>query len=307
MRRGLFFYSVLLSVICAGLLAGTATAAPAKRAEEVEPPTGFELQGTNGYTISGSAHLAGPWGGAEFALMARRGNETVTYSVPAKVTPNSIRADLGKLGRVNLVLRKSGQDETTHPKCSRDSWTYEAGTWEGVIEFNGEAGYTRVRATQAVGLPWAALAGFCNERSTGESVGPGRPGARLKGISYAGGRTVKFQINKNRRDGKTLFTAYLAEREHGIRIRRELSGVAPANAFRYDPRVRTATVYPPAPFSGSGHLRRTPNAVSPIWTGSLTLAFPGRSVALAGPSFHVSLEHARRTHGNNSGALTVGI
>jgi hypothetical protein len=84
-----------------------------------------------------------------FVLTARRGNESVSYSAPAKVTPDSIRADLGRLGHVHLVLRRSGQEATAGEKCLNHSETYEAGTWEGLIEFNGEAGYTRARATQA--------------------------------------------------------------------------------------------------------------------------------------------------------------
>lgn len=310
MRRSFVVYSVLLSMIWAALLTGTASAAPAAPAEEVGAPVGFELRGTHGYAISGSAYLPGPGRRGEFALTAQRGDEAVTYSVAAKVTANSIRANLGSLGRVDLSLRRSGEEKSAHVKCLHYSESYEAGTWEGLIEFNGEGGYSRARATQAVGLPILLLfakARICQERSSGETFGPGVPGARLKGVSYADGRTVRFQINKNRRGGKTLFTASLAERERGIHIYRKLGGIAPAAAFRYDRRVRTATLDPPAPFAGSAHLRRSRNAVSPFWTGNLTLAFPGRTVPLAGPDFHVSLEHARQTHGNDSGNITVGI
>jgi hypothetical protein len=310
MPRGFVLYSVLLATICAALTAGTATAAPTRRGEEVGPPVGFELQGTNGYTIFGAAYQAGYAGPAGLVLTARRGAEVVRYSTPARVTPHSIRADLGKLGRVDLALHKSGQEETTHLKCLHDSETFETGTWEGLIEFNGEEGYTRARATQAVGLPSLPLlagGGACNRQSSGEALGARQPGARLKGSSFAGGRTIRFQVNKNRRGGETRFTASLAERERGIRIFRELSGTAPANAFHYDQRVRTATLSLPAPFSGSGHLRRSQNAVSPLWTGNLTLSFPGRSVPLAGPSFHVTLEHAKQTFGEDPNSISVGF
>jgi hypothetical protein len=111
---------------------------------------------------------------------------------------------------------------------------------------------------------------------------------------------VKFQINKNRPGGKTIFKASLAERRDGIKIFRELSGVAPAGAFRYDPKVRTATLNPPAPFAGTARLTRGKNSVSPLLTGDLKLAFPGHTVRLAGPDVHVSLEHARLTHGDSA-------
>jgi hypothetical protein len=66
----------------------------------------------------------------------------------------------------------------------------------------------------------------------------------------------------------------------------------PASAFRYDPDLRTATLSPPAPFSGSATLARSRNSVPPTWTGHLAIEFPGREVALAGPGMNVHLEHA---------------
>lgn len=310
MRRGFVVYSVILALVFAVLTAGIATAAPPGPTETIGPPTGFELQGTDGYTIFGSAYGAGFGRPGGLVLTVRRGEEVVTYSAPAKVTAHSIRADLGRLGRVDLVLHKSGEEETAHLGCLRDSETFEAGTWQGMVEFDGEAGYTHARATQLVGLPSLSVLAegpVCNQQSSGESFGPGERGARLKAASYARGRTIDLQINKNRRRGVTLFTASLLERRRGIRIHRELSGTAPADAFRYDQKVRTATLDLPAPFSGSGHLRRSPNAVAPLWTGNLTLAFPGRTVPLAGPDFHVSLEHAEQTHGEDAGSISFGI
>ena len=84
-------------------------------------------------------------------------------------------------------------------------------------------------------------------------------------------------------------------------------GVTASNAFRYDRHLRTATLSPPAPFSGSASLKRSRNLLSPLWTGNLTVAFPGRSVRLAGPAVHVSLVHARLTKGDNPSSITVGF
>jgi hypothetical protein len=225
------------------------------------------------------------------------------------VTTNRVHANLGRFGRIDMALHLSGAESTAREKCLHRTETYEAGTYEGSFEFKGEGGYTEARATQVAALPTSYFPGvnFCNRQtSSGESFGPGEPGARLKGISYAAGRVLKFEINKNRRHGKTLFTASLAERAGGIKIYRELSGVAPANAFRYDPKVRSATLSPPAPFAGSASLRRNQNMVSPLWSGNLTLAFPGHTVPIAGPAVHVSLEHARLEYGNESGTFSFG-
>jgi hypothetical protein len=82
--------------------------------------------------------------------------------------------------------------------------------------------------------------------------------------------------------------------------------VVPSNAFRYAEDLHTATLGPPAPFSGSASASRSPNAVFPLWRGNLALDFPGRAnTALAGPGVHVSLVHARFTRSNSS-SIKVG-
>jgi hypothetical protein len=302
--------AVLLGLACMVLLAGTASAATPPVAEAPYPPGGFKLQGSHGFSISVAAYSEEDESGhGEITVTAGRAHEFVSYTAPAQVTTDSIRARLGTLGRVDMVLNRSGRDETVNPPCFHHPESFETGTYEGVFEFHGEGGYTDARATRAAAVP--SLSVFsrrigCNGGSSGESFGPGEPGARLLGVSYANGRTVKFQINKNRPGGKTIFTASLAERRAGIKIFRELNGVAPAGAFHYDPKVRTATLSPPAPFAGTAHLTRRRNSVSPLLDGDLKLTFPGHTVRLAGPEVHVSLEHARLTHGNG-GNITVGI
>jgi hypothetical protein len=301
---------VLLGVACTFLLAGTASAAAPQPAEAPSPPGGFRLQGSHGFSISVAAYSEVDGSGhGEIIVTASRAHEFASYSAPAQVTTDLIRARLGTLGRVDMVLNRSGREETVNPPCFHHPERFETGTYEGVFEFNGEGGYSDARATRAAAVPSLAVYSRrigCNGGSSGESFGPGEPGARLLGVSYANGRTVKFQINKNRPTAKAIFIASLAERRGGIKIFRELNGVAPAGAFHYDPKVRTATLSPPAPFTGTAHLTRSRNSVSPLLGGDLALTFPGHTVRLAGPGVHVSLEHARLTHGDG-GNISVGI
>jgi hypothetical protein len=194
---------------------------------------------------------------------------------------------------VDLHLDPSGEKRTIPIKCSHgDTFTYEPGIYEGILEFNGEEEYTRVSQTQVPLRP--QLTSFCGGgRGYGESIGPDAPGARLRGVSYAHGRTLSFQVNKNRPGARTVYEASLRERREGIVIDREVWGVAPAAAFRFPHDLQTATLSPTAPFSGSASLSRSRSSISPIWTGSLALDFPGRSnVPLAGSAVHVSLAHA---------------
>jgi len=263
---------------------------------------GFRLHGSNGYTISVAAYSEGGSKGI-LGIAAHRRGASAYYRAPASVTADSIRADLGSLGKVDVVRRPSGREKTVHPRCLGGAWTYEPGTYEGLIEFNGEEGYTRAKASRVAELPEPLVFlgnAPCGD-GYGEAIGPSEPGARLRGASFAHGRSLTFQVNKNSPKARTVFTATLRERRGGILIGRELTGVEKPSAFRFDSNLRTATLTPGAPFSGSASLSRSENSVSPIWTGGLKLAFPGHSgVSLAGPGVHVSLVHARFTRSQGS-------
>lgn len=146
---------------------------------------------------------------------------------------------------------------------------------------------------------------YCGDRNSAESRGPREPGARLAGVSYADGRVLEFQVNKNHPDGTTLFSASLTERLDGVRIHRDVAGIATASAFRYNGDLKSAVLSPPAPFSGSASLRYDKNSASPLFTGNLRLAFPGRTVRIAGPDVHVSLVHAHLKRGHGP-TVTIG-
>ena len=304
MRRPKTISVLPLVLAFASLLAATPTAA-APGAEEEAAPLGFTLKGTHGYLISVSPSLSIS-GREGIDITVSRGNEAASYTAPAEVTPESIRAGLGRLGRIDLVFHSSGQKKKADVGCLSHSETYEAGTYDGVFEFDGERGFTRARATSVAARPaLESLARrFCRQHSSGESRGPNLPGARLAGVSFAHGRTLMFRVNKNRPTGRTVFSASLAERRDGIRIFRESSGVAPARAFRWGKHLRTATLSPPRPFAGSATVRRTRDAVSPHFSGDLTFSFPGHTVRMAGPEVHVNLVHARLTRGNDPSSIS---
>jgi hypothetical protein len=305
-------------IICLGLMSLACVALPAAAAaegfitvatsESGVVATGFKLHGSNGYSISAVAYSDGTSDMGEIDFIASRHDASVSYRAPAIVTKDTIRADLGGVAKVDVVLHPSGRQKTVHPKCFGDAVTYELGTYEGVIEFNGEEGYTRARERRVAQLPALLLfagSGSCGS-GYGEVTGSGEPGARLRGVSFAHGRSLSFQVNKNSPRAQTVFTASLRERRDGILIDRELAGFAPPSAFRFDPHLRTATLSSSAPFSGSASLSRSRNSLAPIWTGDLKLAFPGRSgMSLAGPAVHVSLVHARFTR-SNSASVEIG-
>lgn len=258
----------------------------------------FELEGSNGYTIHFGAYsdpyIEGNNRRSELGVgIFREGDSGVaSYRTHAIVSDPYIKADLGPYGKVDLVRRPSGRKRTIPVRCTGgDTFTYEPAVYEGIVEFRGDGGFTAGRATQVRALP--LISSFCGGGSgRGESRGSDEQGARLKGISWARGRYLSFQVNKNHKRGRALFESQVRERRDGVSIYRAVEGWLPASSFRYDQELETATLSPPAPFSGSAHLSRVPNSVAPLWSGDLAIEFPGRRVALAGRGVNVTLDHA---------------
>lgn len=294
----------VLALLLSGLLAAPAVAPAAEKPvsyDESEFPgefVQFKLEGGNGYSIYVGASSEPLFEGGDgksrlgIAVFREGTNGVASYGVPAIVSDSYVKADLGPFGRVDLVRRPSGRKRTIPIRCSGgDTFTYEPAVYEGIVEFRGEQGYTSARATQVRRLP--LITETCGGGSgKGESRGSDERGARLAGTSFAHGRLLKFQINKNHPRGRAPFSAELRERRDGVSIYRSLEGWLPASSFRYDPDLKTATLSPPAPFSGSATLRRAANSVMPLWSGDLAIEFLGRKVSLAAPGVNVNLVHA---------------
>jgi hypothetical protein len=257
----------------------------------------FQLEGTNGYDIGMYAFSERRDGRGEVFVGASRGEDRyrsgASYTAPAIVSEDFVKADLGPFGRVDLALHPSGEEKKIDIKCSKQTYPFETGTYEGVFEFEGEQGYIRASATRIPFQP--PITSFCGGGyGKGESRGPGERGARLQGISFAHGSRLSFQVNKNHpKRGRVPFSAELRERHDGIRIYRGVEGFAPANSFHFDPNLRSASLHLPSPFSGTATLGRRPDSVTPSWTGDLSVDFVGHSnVRLAGPGVFVSITHA---------------
>jgi hypothetical protein len=306
-RRGIFGLGLVV------LLAALVPAAGALGARSVDRFQGFgttfELQGSNGYALWVSAYSKRRDGRGWISIAAGRNDGVAFYRAPARVrgeaakdsTATSIEADLGKLGRVDLLLNRSGREESFRFKCGGPKETYEPGVYEGTFEFEGESGYTRAVASSVPLEPGLfSLSIGCSGSGYGETSGPGTVGARLKGLSFAHDRILTFQVNKNNPHSRVVYSASVRERRAGIYIYRTTEGTAGSDAFHFDPELRSATLSPPAPFSGSATASSDPDSLLLGWHGNLELAFPGRTIPLAGPGVHVSLAHAHYTRSNSS-------
>lgn len=252
----------------------------------------FRVEASNGYRILAIASSERADGLGEIVLFVlKKDHVGAIYEAPAVLSATRIDADLGALGKVALDVAPSGRRVMARG-CDEGvgEHDYEPLVFSGGFEFHGEEGYT-----DAVSLPrdfsLLPLRLVCGTSFLGGGSGPNLPGAQLKLRLPA--KRLSLQFDKNRPAGRTRLEANLHEERGEIRIQRFLTTYVGAGAFRYDPRLRTATIDPPAPFSGHGTFHRYA-APANRWRGDLTVDFPGRpDVALTGSPARISLVHAR--------------
>lgn len=289
-------------ILCLCVVAFAVHAAPA--AAEGEAETGafgsFRLKGTNGYSILALALSKPQFKHGEILIFAGkrsgRGLESAIYLASATVTPDTIEADLGPVGGIELRFEPSRPPERVHASCKRGgSVTFEPGVWVGEIEIAGEEGFTRVHRTRTKAIPNPLLETGCGVTGIGETGGHGVVGGRLIARSATRKHSIYLQANKNHRGARVRVEASLEERRDGLVVSREVVSFSSPSSFSFDPELRIATLAPPAPFSGSASFHREAKPANQ-WAGGLSVDFPGRAgVPLAGRSFNSALGHWKRT------------
>jgi hypothetical protein len=272
---------------------------PAAASAEEEPPPDagllipFELKASNGYEILGLAGSPGLGRPGALLLMVTGKHGSATYSVPAQVDRDSVSADLGALGSIDLEVVETGGKRTYRSSCG-DKHPIEIPNLEyrGTISFRGEGGYTRADVDSAKAEPQFVLDLVCGA-SGGEAGGGSLPGAKLttRTTKTANHQAARFEAVTNGPGKPVLLSATVWERRGSVKISRSVSDQVGASAFEYDQHLKSATLDPPSPFHGSAVFSRNSGAAS--WKGDLTVDFPGRpGVHLAGPGFDTGLIHA---------------
>ncbi len=267
-----------------------ATAVPAN-AEQPPYPPGFKIEASNGYSIFVFGAPARKEHPSAIALFVTGKNGGAFYSAPATVTASSIQASLGALGEIAVTFHPSGQARTERSKCGGKPVSFDSGYYEGAIDFHGEEGFTGIDAARAPGDLGFLLDIVCPAISGG-SGGAFIPGAELD-IERPGSKlSPHLRVVKNRPKTRAHYEVGISEVSNGISIERFTGLIAPAGTFTYDPRVQTATLSPPAPFSGSAQFTRSAKPAN-RWTGDLAVDLPGRAgVTLTGGGLQAKLAHA---------------
>jgi hypothetical protein len=284
---------LLAGLAIAALAVAGVSAAPTTARGDVVGATGaFTLHGSNGYRILVLADSRRADGRGEVIVLVGRHGSGATYLAPANVTDSHIEADLGGLGRIAVQFVPTGSVEE-ESACGQDPTQFEAGSYQGMIEFDGEEDYTTASATRVSAEIEPFLGLVCGGHGEGETWGTGLPGARLMIRSPT--RHLTVRLNENRPGARVRYRGEMKERRGKIAISRSVEGWAPSGAFVFAHGLRSATLDPPAPFSGAASFRRGA-APQNRWTGSLAIDFPGNShVALTGPGLRATLVPARYT------------
>lgn len=253
----------------------------------------FSLEGSNGYWIN-----VEKWGHRVF-LQAANEQSTVGYIPRASVPKGSdIKFRLPGLGRVSMRFHPQGPPRRSapgpSPRCRGGEQVKQRGHFVGTIRFRGERGYTSARATQAKGAIESRTKEVCKRSPSEEDDSePLTDRTELNAKSRSGSQGVAFNaFMVSDPVDLTSFGASVVERRLGMTIFRytyaegEQGDIAIGDTRPYP---LSATVTPPAPFSGSAEYTRTPGG-DRTWTGSLAVTLPGLGrVSLAGPDFDARL------------------
>lgn len=256
----------------------------------------LQLRGSHGYAIQ----VIG-FGPRRVLLSASKGDLSASYLVHGKVSDYSIEADFGKLGRVAVRLHPDGppQDETNSftPTCKGKAATTQRGRFAGSIRFRGEHGYTEVKTKGAQGTVFHSHRQVCKLQRGGRhhSRSPFPPMISL-GAASSNRQIPSFSVFEEKPGNAkgrffvegTTFEANQSEHREGVSIDHSADVTAPSKTFTVSPLGSTpisATVSPPAPFSGAASFEETTEGHG-TWTGDLEAELPGvGQVPLTGPTY----------------------
>jgi hypothetical protein len=283
MRRALALAGVLL----AGLLVGVPSlAAGAER--EVERELSFSLK-TEGFTVN--VFVSNNDGDVSATMIINRGPRVAYYSTPANVTAERVTARFGSLGELDyhFASKRNGSIKCTGAEGEA--------VFEGTFAFTGENGYVHIEADHTEGsFQIYPEPKNCPQKRRARRAARYHPsysdeGATLQARagSRAKGRVREvFVVGEGRPDPhKVVVYATLAERREGMTVARGVQLAAGAGAFRWNLEQGTATLRPPAPFTGSATFtRHGHDGHGGTWKGSLAMPIlGGEPVEMAGGEF----------------------
>jgi hypothetical protein len=304
LRAVALWLALLVSALAAAAAPTAADAAGEANSGFRHPPgesAAFTLAGSNGYTLnfkSEGGMLAvvvsrgrppAPTISADGRLLPpARSGAVATYEIPTGPDPRRIEADLGALGHLDLSFQPSGRREVN--RVDLESKTEHCvgaarvvrrlGSFVGSVSFSGEDGYTSVEATSAPGSVGVSPFRNCSTLPGEEGKNRGHePSAWMTVMDRAG---VAFTAITGP-DGALFSATAFSTPAPGVGAFRVAYARGPAGDFSLlDGGRRGASLRPSSPFSGSGTYRPGAGSGHGSFAGSLTVEFPGETLAVRG-------------------------
>lgn len=252
----------------------------------------FTLPASNGYTLQveteGTLTHISVWRGSR--------EDATTYDVSDSVEGNEIEADLGALGRIEGRFEPSGAWRTVRVGGSHCRLPRQLGIFNGTISFRGENDYASVDTTSAAGMSGPSPRSGCRgatigsahspplERRAVERVWAVGDAAMISRTSTASSSTLLVVYREGR--ATHCFVSRVEVVEPRLAIFRRAVITGSRSIFSYTHTLRSATLAPPAPFSGEA----TYSARRHRLIGSLAVQFPGLPPqSLAGTGFETKI------------------
>jgi hypothetical protein len=289
------------------ILPGLASAKPkyySVAAEHIEAIP--QLRGTNGFRFS----LLASAKQVDVSVVKREkqhGLESVAYIGRRQgAFGKDLHISFGREGRLDLrfVVDKA-KEEPPGGYCKGAPSVIEKGHYVGSIHLHGLHGFTRVDSSGAPGIVYRQGRQVCRRhKQPGNVIAVGVGSAEAKGTRLIAGKasgSPRFEAFTPEPEvemgyeipGETVFTGSVSEMEGGLSVTRSavLFGIGTKTFVTPDPldRRETATVQPPAPFTGSATFELA-EPTKAEWSGSLAAQLPGLGeVPLTGPGIAAGL------------------
>jgi hypothetical protein len=279
-------------LVLAGIALATTLETPSiAAAERPAPPDSdlavFTVRASHGYEVTVFADRAFE----KVAVFASSAQSTAIYRVPATVTSKTVNAEIGSLGRIAVRAVPGDRKPVVIRSCDgKERLKFAPVAYKGVIEFHGEEGFTDVEAERAP-FDYRTFREFACATEGGHPAGKFLPGARLDVHRLPESNELSLSATQLRRGAATEVWVQIDEGPEGLETTRATQVRTGPDALRFDSRLRSATLSPPAPFAGHATYRRGAPP-SRRWTGDLTVDLPGDAdYPLTGPGLRVTLEH----------------
>jgi hypothetical protein len=277
MRRALVLALAFAACLSATGLAAATAAAPRYYEEEENVIFGFT---TEGFDVSVFAEDND--GTQTAALTFSRDGLVAEYLVPAKLTDHSLKARFGSLGKLNFRFKP----KKPKGKC------YAGLSFTGTFTFTGENRYVQIDTDHAEGAGLDQVYSSCEgSRGPVPTVVSVSTGDYLEAIagSWKHGTARRVEVTEYRTRGghRTVqISGFVREEREGMILGEGATVSAPAAAFPHNMKAGTATLTPPAPFTGSATLKPGRGGKG-IWEGTLQVPSlrGGEPIVLTGPDF----------------------